>query len=73
MGGIIRNIKETTKEMSRKEKLEYIVTYYWYHILGIVVVFSLIVFGIVHFAFPEKNHCSRALVESEDVPCGMGN
>lgn len=54
MGGIIRNIKETTKEMSRKEKLEYIVTYYWYHILGIVVVFSLIVFGIVHFTFPEK-------------------
>ena len=54
MGGIIRNIKETTKEMSRKEKMEYIVTYYWYHILGIVVVFSLIVFGIVHFAFPEK-------------------
>lgn len=54
MGGIIRNIKETTKEMSRKEKLEYVVTYYWYHILGIVVFFSLIVFGIVHFAFPEK-------------------
>ena len=40
--------------MSRKEKLEYIFTYYWYHILGIVVVFGLIVFGIVHFAFPEK-------------------
>ena len=54
MGGIIRNIQQATKEMSGKEKLEYILTYYWYHILGILVAVGLIVFGIVHFAFPEK-------------------
>lgn len=54
MGGIIRKIRETTKEMTRKEKLEYIFTYYWYHILGILVAVGLVVFGIVHFAFPEK-------------------
>ena len=54
MGGIIRNIQEITKNMNRREKLDYILTYYWYHILGIFAVVGLIVFGIVHFAFPEE-------------------
>ena len=54
MGGIFQKIKENTDGMSGKEKLSYILTYYWYHLLGIVAVLGLIVFLVVHFAFPEE-------------------
>ena len=54
MGGIFQKIRENTEGMSGKEKMSYILTYYWYHLLGIVAVLGLIVFLIVHFAFPEE-------------------
>lgn len=50
----IRNIKTKIAYMSRKEKLEYILTYYWYHILGLLTVIGLIIFLILHFGFGEK-------------------
>ncbi len=54
MGGIIKNIKEQTKNMDAKEKFDYIRTYYWYHILGICAFVFLVIFLIRHFAFPEE-------------------
>ena len=54
MGDIIKNIRKITAGMSKKEKVSYILTYYWYHILGILAFFGLIIFLIVHFAFPEE-------------------
>lgn len=54
MGGLLESIKENTKGMSGKEKLSYILTYYWYHLLGILVLLGLAAFLIVHFAFPEE-------------------
>lgn len=51
---VFGTIKESTKNMNRTQKLQYIMTYYWYHILGICAVVGLIVFLIVHFAFPEE-------------------
>ncbi len=54
MGSIFSRIKEQTKTMGTKQKIEYILTYYWYHILGICVLVGLVIFLIVHFAFPEE-------------------
>ena len=33
MGHYIREIRKNTAGMNRREKGEYILTYYWYHIL----------------------------------------
>ncbi len=35
MGHYVRDIREKTRGMSRRQRLEYIGTYYWYHILTI--------------------------------------
>lgn len=54
MGSIFKNIKEQTERMDTKQKAEYILTYYWYHILGVCAFVGLVIFLIVHFAFPEE-------------------
>lgn len=38
-----------TAEMSGREKLDYIITYYWYHLLGVAAVTGFFVFLILHF------------------------
>lgn len=52
---IIRNylddIKEKTKDMSVKEKVAYVITYYWYHILIIVSIIALIFFTVRFYLF----------------------
>ena len=50
----IREIRKNTVGMSRREKAEYILTYYWYHILGVVAAVCLILFLIIHFGFREE-------------------
>lgn len=42
------------KDMSLKEKIEYIVMYYKWPILGVCAAIGLIVFLVVHFCFPAK-------------------
>ncbi len=37
--------------MTGKEKISYIITYYWYHMLGVAAAVCLAVFLIWHFAF----------------------
>lgn len=54
MNRYLQEIKEKTKEMNRKQKIEYVLTYYWYHLLGICGGVFLVVFLIVHFAFGDK-------------------
>ena len=54
MGKIIEKIKTNTAGMNRQEKLEYIKTYYWYHILGICAAVGLVVFLVVHFGFADR-------------------
>ena len=49
----IREIKENTAGMSPRGKAEYILTYYWYHILGIAAAVGLVLFLIIHFGFRE--------------------
>lgn len=66
LGDIIRDIREQTKDMDTKGKLEYVGSYYWYHILGICVFVGLVIFLILHFAFPkEKPLFTCALVNQQ--------
>lgn len=54
MNEYIKDIREKTAGMSRSEKLGYIVTYYWYHILGIAALVLFVVIFVGHFLFGEK-------------------
>ncbi len=54
MNRYIKDIREKTAGMSKGEKADYILTYYWYHILGVVVAVLLIVIFAGHFLFGEK-------------------
>lgn len=59
----LQEIRKNTEGMTGAEKAEYVITYYWYHILGICVFFGLIIFLIVHFAFASpKPEFSCAIV-----------
>ena len=49
----IREIRENTAGMNRHEKAEYILTYYWYHLLGVIAAVCLVLFLIIHFGFRE--------------------
>ena len=49
----IREIRENTSGMSPRDKAEYILTYYWYHILGVAAAAGLVLFLIIHFGFRE--------------------
>lgn len=54
MNRYFENIRERTKYMTGRQRAEYVLTYYWYHILGIIACLALLVFLIVHFAFKEE-------------------
>lgn len=51
MGRILEDIKAKTSAMDRKEAFSYILTYYWYHILGIVLAAALILLFTGHYLF----------------------
>ncbi len=51
--GILKDIREKTADMDREQKLAYIGTYYWYHILFGVVGLLLVVLLIRHLFFGE--------------------
>lgn len=50
----LQDIRTQTAGMSASQKAEYIITYYWYHMLGIFAAAALMVSCIVHFGFGEK-------------------
>lgn len=51
--GILKDIREKTAHMGRKQKLEYITAYYWYYILFAVLLLFLIILLIRHLFFRE--------------------
>ena len=50
----ISDIREKTSEMGRREKLSYVMTYYWYHMLIAVAVVALIVLFGSRFALKKE-------------------
>lgn len=49
----INDIKTKTSGMSKLQKLEYIITYYWYHILIIAIIFLLSVMLLKNIFIPK--------------------
>lgn len=48
--------------MTRKQRFEYIITYYWYHILGIITMIALILFLFFHINAMGKEQIEFACV-----------
>lgn len=61
------DIKLKTQNMNLEEKLSYIITYYWYHILGVVAAFSLILFLIIHFGFGNKKPMFTCVLVNQEI------
>lgn len=63
---LIDDYKDKTQSMNRQEKMEYTLTYYWYHMLGIVAVIGFILFLILHIKFGmQKPEFTCVLVNQE--------
>lgn len=67
MGSLFGKIKENTKDMNRKETVQYIFTYYWYHMLGVLAVLALLIFLVVHFAFPEPKPLFKCALVNQKI------
>lgn len=68
----IQDICRQTAGMSFQQKLEYIITYYWYHMLGISLAVVLVVFSIVHFAVGKKEPYFSAALINQPIDYGRG-
>lgn len=63
----IQDICRQTAGMAFQQKLEYIITYYWYHMLGISLAVVLAVFLIVHFAVGEQEPYFSAVLINQPI------
>ena len=62
----VDDYKRNTEHMGRAEKLDYTVTYYWYHMLGILAAAGIGIFLITHIAFAkERPEFTCVLVNQE--------
>lgn len=69
MGKYIKCIREKTSGMKGSEKLNYILTYYWYHLLGIgAAVCLLLLFGGHYLSGNERPlfYCAAVNVNTDD-------
>lgn len=64
---IIRDIKENTSNMNREEKIEYIFTYYWYHMLLTALVLCLMILLIRHLFFGEPKKEFTCILVNQEV------
>ena len=65
MKEILKDIKEKTEGMNRQEKVGYVLTYYWYHMLITFSVLALVVIFIVHYATYRKPEFTCVLVNQQ--------
>lgn len=62
----IVDIREKTSDMNKKEAAEYILTYYWYHILIFVLLIGLLILFGLHYLFGnEKPEFTCVLLNQE--------
>ncbi len=64
---IIRNIKKNTSHMNREQTMEYIFTYYWYHILLTVLAIFLMILLIRHLFFQEPKKEFQCVLVNQEV------
>lgn len=63
----IREIRKNTAGMDRRKKAEYILTYYWYHILGLAAAVCLVLFLIIHFGFREEPPVFTCVMVNQEI------
>lgn len=63
----IFDIKTKTAGMSRGESFAYVMTYYWYHILGMAALVGLLFFLIIHFAFGNKKPVFTCVLVNQEI------
>lgn len=63
----IEDLWEKTSGMTRKEKSAYILTYYWYHILGILAIIALILLFALHYGFGNEKPVFTCILVNQDV------
>lgn len=63
----IEDIREKTSGMTRKEKGAYIWTYYWYHILGILSIITLILLFVLHYGFGNKKPVFTCVLVNQET------
>ncbi|MCI8833802.1 MAG: hypothetical protein HFH24_00245 [Ruminococcus sp.] len=62
----IEDIRTKTKEMSREQTVEYVATYYWYHILLVFLALGLLLLLIYHIGWGDRRkEFTCALVNQE--------
>ena len=64
---VITGIKEKTSGMDKKEKLMYILEYYWYHILGIISTVALVLLFVIHYAYGNKKPVFTCVLVNQEM------
>lgn len=68
---MIRNwaedIRSKTKNMSRQAKAEYILNYYWYHMLLGVLLTGLLILGVYHVTWGNKKTAFSLVIVNQDI------
>lgn len=61
------DIRDKTKEMDKKSKLEYVTNYYWYHILIMFIMAALILLFIYHCFAGKKERIFTCVIVNQEI------
>ena len=67
MRSFLAQIRKNTANMNGREKAEYVLAYYWYHMLGAAAAVCLILFLIMHFGFPKERPVFTCALVNQDI------
>ena len=67
MKSYFAKIRENTAGMNGREKADYVLTYYWYHILGFAAALGLVLFLIIHFGFRQAPPVFTCVLVNQDI------
>lgn len=63
----IKEIREKTSGMSRREACSYVLTYYWYHLLGAAAAAALIVVFAAHYGFGNQKPLFTCILVNQET------
>lgn len=63
----IQSLKENTRRMDRRQKAEYVLTYYWYHLLFLFLGTGLLVLAARHLFFGEEPKAFNCVMVNQAV------
>lgn len=67
MKKILSDIREKTSGMDKRESCSYIITYYWYYILGIFLVVALILLFVFHYVFGNEKPLFTCVIVNQRI------